>query len=522
MTAHWRSRDGEGSILLPATGDLDLMAVHVYGGVGRTRVDTAELVRLGEALDEARRLLRNVETSLLRARGHARLEAGLAPATAPGVVRAADEALEGSVAVATLDRDVEHLEACLCQARIFYAEAEEGSRPLVGALSEPSAFAFLQRLLSPGAFIGRAVGSAVVSTGMLAGRPLTVLPDRSGLELALTTLHVPGRERRTPHGVATQRAVREAGAEAQHYVPWFLLPEELTVGGRRLVPGEMSPGERALLPLALGAGVLPALVVGDAAGRYGVEVTAVLPPRRVPPARGAGDTLRAMARLMPGSGGAPGTVEVRRTVHRDGRRTWTVLVPGTQNQGGGGRNPMDNLTNVEAYAGLSTDVEAGVVRAMEQAGIPPGEEVALVGHSQGGMTAMRLAADPVVALRFTVATVLTAGSPVGHMPTPPGVDVLHLEHLEDMVPGLDGVSAPRELRRTTVARSLTTGTTGPAGTAVTFSSAHALGTYAQTADLAEVSGDASVSYFAERTARIAGGPGATVTSTVFQVSRVAG
>src|SRR5690606_23539143 len=139
-----------------------------------------------------------------------------------------------------------------------------------------------------------------------------------------------------------QRAVREVTAEAQHYVPWFLLPRELTLGGRRLVPGEMSPGERALLPvaLALGARTLPALAGGEP-GR-GVEVTPGLPPRRVPPAGGAGDALRAMARLT-GAGGEAGAVEVRRTDHPDGRRTWTVLVPGTQDQGAGGHNPMDNL-----------------------------------------------------------------------------------------------------------------------------------------------------------------------------------
>ena len=79
-----------------------------------------------------------------------------------------------------------------------------------------------------------------------------------------------------------------------------------------------------------------------------------------------------------GRGGLLQSVRLR-VDHPDGTRSWTVLLPSTQAMAPGGRNPVDNLTNVEAYGELVSDVEIGAARAMELAGIRPGTRVALEG-----------------------------------------------------------------------------------------------------------------------------------------------
>ena len=87
-------------------------------------------------------------------------------------------------------------------------------------------------------------------------------------------------------------------------------------------------------------------------------------------------------------------------------------------------------------------MESGVVTAMRQAGIQPGEEVALYGHSQGGITVSNIAADPQIQNRYNITTVLTAGSPTAGADIPDDVHALHLENTGDAVPGLDAAPTP--------------------------------------------------------------------------------
>lgn len=483
-------RDGEGSVLLPAGADPHAMALHVTGA--HTRVDTGELAAVEERLAEARRLLGHAADCMLRARGHLRLDAHLAPGTTLRAVAAVEETVEGPDSFAVLGTAVADLEDKLREARWYYEEAEVAARCRPVAAPRRTGPA---GLLAPHSGVG-------VLPGMLGGSGLLadlagLLPGRSGLEVALLALA--GGER-GPRGVAVQRGLRALAERAQHGVP--------SPGGGPL----LGPVERTVLPLTLALHALTDRAVG---------VAPLSPPRVVDAAEGSGGLLRALDALMPVSGGRPGTIEVRRTEHPDGRRSWVVVVPGTQRQVPGSANPLDNTTNVEALVGLPTDVEVGVARAMEQAGIARGEEVALVGHSQGGMTAMRLAADPLFARRFAVVAVLTAGSPVGGMPAPPRALVLSLEHLEDAVVGLDGRPNRPGRRRTTVVRSLAGGERGRRKE-VGPGRAHAVAEYARTADLAEASGDAAVRAFSDRLGDVAGGAGTTVTAATFEIRRVPG
>lgn len=142
------------------------------------------------------------------------------------------------------------------------------------------------------------------------------------------------------------------------------------------------------------------------------------------------------------SSATEGAISVVRVEHSDSSRTWMVVIPGTRNVGLGGPNPQDMLSNFQGVAGAPTDVEAGVVTAMKEAGIQPGEEVALYGHSQGAITAATLAADPLIHEHFTITNVLTAGGPVAGADLPESVRALHVENSADAVPSLDAAGNP--------------------------------------------------------------------------------
>ena len=137
-----------------------------------------------------------------------------------------------------------------------------------------------------------------------------------------------------------------------------------------------------------------------------------------------------------------GVISIQRVEHADGRVSWVVYVPGTTDWTVGDGEPQDLLTNLEGVGGTPTVMESAVVTAMRQAGIQPGEEVALYGHSQGGITVSNVAADPSIQDRYNITTVLTAGSPTAGADIPDDVHALHLENAGDAVPGLDAAPTP--------------------------------------------------------------------------------
>lgn len=247
----------------------------------------------------------------------------------------------------------------------------------------------------------------------------------------------------------------------------------VSVAAARGEPGGLDLLVRAL-PALLGSRDVPGLarVASRAGGATGlmvetpVSVTAIPGSACTTPAGGVADLLRrgqtVAAWRQPGPGehdtlppGSPrpvrGQVRIDRVDGPDGRFAWVVHVPGTQEWDGDGTgSPMDLAANVALVGGARSGVATGVVRAMVRAGVRPGEPVAVVGHSQGGMTALDLAADPWVRRVATITHVVTAGSPLTGRTPPPGVQVLALEHSDDLVPRLDGRGHPDRPDRVTV------------------------------------------------------------------------
>lgn len=182
------------------------------------------------------------------------------------------------------------------------------------------------------------------------------------------------------------------------------------------------------------------------------------------------------------------------TVESPSGRAYVVQIPGTQAWGlRRAGNPVDLATNAHLVAGDRTQLAHAVVSAMRSAGIPAGAPVMLTGHSQGGMIAAAIAADPQYRDDFNIRAVLTAGSPIGRIAVPEDVAVLSIEEEQDLVPKLDGAANPDRPNWVTVTRDLDEGS--PTERGRTIDAAHSLENYQQTARSIDRSDDSSVKHW---------------------------
>lgn len=127
-------------------------------------------------------------------------------------------------------------------------------------------------------------------------------------------------------------------------------------------------------------------------------------------------------------------VRIMKVTGADGVERYTVLVPGTREIFGvGGDDPAQMASNAQLRLNLESAQEAAVKAAVEKY-VPEGRSVMIVGHSQGGMTAFRLAGDPDFSQRYDVTHVIGAGSPTQDIPLPPGVQGLSIVNRDDPIP----------------------------------------------------------------------------------------
>jgi hypothetical protein len=134
--------------------------------------------------------------------------------------------------------------------------------------------------------------------------------------------------------------------------------------------------------------------------------------------------------------------------------TYNVYLPGTK----AFDHPLDESglvqnmgTNLAAVAGDDNAYLQAVLQALED--LPPGAEINLIGHSQGGIVAARVAeaiASGETDVQASVSSVLTAGSPVDHIELPPEVQMVSLVNEYDIVPRLDGESYGDKSNHTTI------------------------------------------------------------------------
>ncbi len=201
-------------------------------------------------------------------------------------------------------------------------------------------------------------------------------------------------------------------------------------GANRLLPGVTAlAAAAAAVPVPQGAAPVPV----PAAPR---------PPAPTGTPRAPSELLERITRLEPTADHGQFEILQHRTPAGDGSvsTSWSVVIRGTHGWGVGQADPQDLLTNLQGVAGEASDQQRAVLQAMERMGIAPGEPVEIAGHSQGAIVAARLAADPAVAERYDIVSVLAAGGPTAGSAPVGEARLLALENTRDGVPGLDGAA----------------------------------------------------------------------------------
>ncbi len=146
-------------------------------------------------------------------------------------------------------------------------------------------------------------------------------------------------------------------------------------------------------------------------------------------------------------------IDVKLVRAADGTEHWVVSLPSTQDWfdmfGSGAMN--DGRTNLSLMLnndGITTQYERAVMRAMQEAGMSPGDPVVFTGFSQGGIMAANLASDP--KLPYNTIGVVTNGSPIDTFKIPQHIPVVSFQHATDPVPmadlNIDG-DVPSNVRR---------------------------------------------------------------------------
>jgi len=208
-------------------------------------------------------------------------------------------------------------------------------------------------------------------------------------------------------------------------------------------PLDLQVGALKTLLVAPGSGLLVDLMGKWIAGRLGYQGPAYARPISAPPAGLSAHPTIAELLVRTGTLGNA-EVEVIKVPNQQGTPRYIVLIRGIAGLFGGPNSMVDAIRGTKFGSSAHS---CGVLSAMRAAKIPPGAEVMLVGHSQGGITARNLAADKKVNslngeggyVRIT--HVVTAGSPTAGKHIPPETRVLALENEGDVIPDLDGENA---------------------------------------------------------------------------------
>lgn len=293
---------------------------------------------------------------------------------------------------------------------------------------------------------------------------------------------------------------------------WVAAHPGLVDAGVRVAPGVLGAGDARRLARLVTVVASAVGLVEPTGVRLRAPVAGPAPNRRA--ATGVAELLLRNQAVSATTAPVPDPPEaghVRVDEVRAGRETvsWVVHVPGTQEWDVDGQGaPTDMTSNLRSVGGLPTAAELAVVAAMRRAGVRPGQPVLLVGHSQGGLTAVGVASQRPWREEFAVTHVVTAGAPVAGGVPLPGVQVLSIEHTDDLVPVLDGAVNPDTGSWTTVR------TAAPTGGAWDDDAvpAHSSAAYAVTAADVDDSTDPSVRAFRDGLGVFLAAPGVTVVS----------
>ncbi len=187
------------------------------------------------------------------------------------------------------------------------------------------------------------------------------------------------------------------------------------------------------------------------------SATLVPTPANLQPVRGLQDAAERVQNLYRLPEVKPGTVAIQKNSLPNDETTWVVMVPGTQG-GVTEEHGFDWLSNALLIRGGDAPPTQVVQDAMRQAGIEKNDKVTLIGHSQGGLSAIDISNSD----EFDVSHVVTMGTPTALQSSNESTQYLAVEAEKDIVPALDGNVNTDRLNRTTV-RSDGTGLDRPEG-----------------------------------------------------------
>ncbi|MFC5749818.1 hypothetical protein [Actinomadura rugatobispora] len=140
--------------------------------------------------------------------------------------------------------------------------------------------------------------------------------------------------------------------------------------------------------------------------------------------------------------GPTGRALVQTVTGPDGTRRHIVQVPGMRIGNPDLESPADLLGAFSSTLRDSAPFSRALAKAIDDYGVPAGEEVALIGHSAGGAAVMNLAQDPEFCARHTVTHVVAVGSPIDFKrPVSPDTWVASITNQHDLIPSLDGQGA---------------------------------------------------------------------------------
>ncbi|MDK6249288.1 alpha/beta fold hydrolase [Alloscardovia omnicolens] len=212
---------------------------------------------------------------------------------------------------------------------------------------------------------------------------------------------------------------------------------------------------------------------------YAMNIKAVSVSAPLPAAHNLHDTIVNLEKLSIGQpGNSYGTVAIQRYTHTDGSHSWIVTIPGTDGKKDSPFGWSQNLSLMSSREQTREQAHSllAVRTAMHRAGIKAGEPVALVGHSQGGIVAAALASD--AQQPYTIAHVVTAGSPIAHHPIATKTTwVTSIETDREIVSHLDGRSNPKHPHWLTVRGIISDSASGLANNATAPNPAPAHSTF---------------------------------------------
>ncbi|WP_165975210.1 hypothetical protein [Actinomadura rubrisoli] len=140
--------------------------------------------------------------------------------------------------------------------------------------------------------------------------------------------------------------------------------------------------------------------------------------------------------------GNDGRILIQTIAGPDGVERYVVQAPGARPGPSWNTSPQDFVGALHSLAEDRSSYPGALKSAIDQYGVPEGAEIALVGHSAGGIAGMILAQEASFCRRYKVTHAISVGSPISYKRcADTGTKVISVVNQHDLFTMLDGVGA---------------------------------------------------------------------------------